>query len=78
MVGVRHFRSGAEFIQFIRIAQAVGVGVLVAVNYPISVRVLNQRLGAYDVHFNSVAESVLVGVGHCWIGLVNCNFNPVI
>ena len=56
---------------FIRIREAVRVGVLVPVKDTIAIRILTQGLGSQDVHLNSVAEPVVVGIGLCGIGLVD-------
>ena len=55
-------------VEFNRIRQAVGVGVLVAVTHAIPICVRNQRAGSNNPDFIAIAQSVLVGVPFQGVG----------
>ena len=57
--------------EFIRIRETVRVGVLVAVNDSIAIRVSGQRFSSQDINFVTVIEPIVVGICHFGVGFVD-------
>ena len=64
-------------VKFINIAQAIGIGVLVAIDDSIAIRVLNQRVRVQRCHLNSVSEAILVCISQCGICFMHIDFLAV-
>ena len=69
LICVSHLGGCTVFVKFFCIRKTVPIRVLFAVNCPVPIRVPNGRVGANNVHFDAVSESIVVGVGNGGIGL---------
>ena len=66
--------AGVVDVQFIGIRQAIAVGVLVAINDSVSIRIVVQRVGSHNVHFDSITQLIQVTVWRLGVGLVSVAF----